>query len=59
MEKKTTLSVYRSYKEGFDDSDLALVAKELSQQFECEVQIVSVMKDDGEELMFVISGEDY
>lgn len=53
MEKKTTLSIYRS-DEGFDQDDLSKLADALSEHMDCELKIINEVTPDGEEIMFVL-----
>lgn len=54
MNKKITYTTYRNYKEPFDNFDLQQIARQLSNDLNKEIQIISSPSADGEELLFIV-----
>lgn len=54
MEKNVTLEIYRDYKEGYSESELDVLARELSSHFGKRITLTEKALDDGYTLSFTL-----
>ncbi len=55
MEKKTTLSIYRSHNDAFEPKEFTELASEFSKITGKSISITQVITDDGEEILFTFN----